>query len=116
MIKERVSKEELKATIRANPQRFDMDVFYQETECGTSYCIAGWACALGGYRKILGGSFFDIGGDISCEVTAKRLLNLERVDLFYEELWPQQLRSPVFSETPEEKVERACQAIDYFIK
>lgn len=27
----------------ANPERFDMSLFWRETSCGTTYCIAGWA-------------------------------------------------------------------------
>lgn len=32
--------------IEANPAHFDMDDFFQNTECGTTACIAGWALFL----------------------------------------------------------------------
>jgi hypothetical protein len=32
------------------PEEWDQDTWAAHRECGTSYCIAGWACVLSGYK------------------------------------------------------------------
>lgn len=69
------------------PERFFMSSFSKETECGTVYCIAGWACALSGKSKST-----DLCGD------AVKLLGLdcrkdEPMKLFNEPNWPQKYRA-----------------------
>lgn len=32
--------------IEAHPERYDQQQWKVETECGTAYCLAGWACQI----------------------------------------------------------------------
>lgn len=34
--------------VLANPDRHDQDFYGRRRDCGTAYCLAGWACVLSG--------------------------------------------------------------------
>lgn len=36
--------------IKAHPESHNQEVWAEKTECGTAYCMAGWAVALAGYE------------------------------------------------------------------
>lgn len=39
---------ELHERITTKPENWDQECWAQQKECGTSYCMAGWACVLDG--------------------------------------------------------------------
>jgi hypothetical protein len=41
---------EIHQKITTTPEGWDQEVWAAQRECGTSYCIAGWACVLSGYK------------------------------------------------------------------
>lgn len=129
-MKDHVTKEELKAALRAHPEEFDMSYWAQKSPCGTAFCIGGRTLLLaGGYevkpdtdsiRELF--DFYKDGKYIAdVEQEAMSLLGVESVEytwfpLFHKGDWPSHLiRAYEGTETPAARVEIACQAIDYFI-
>lgn len=46
--------------IENTPDQWEQITWGNRSECGTTYCVAGWACALSGYEPLIpeeGGSF-----------------------------------------------------------
>lgn len=76
--------------IDKSPDLFLMDCTGQKRECGTAYCIAGWACVLSGVPL----SFEeDPDGVRSFEGMEKaedllQISNLQGDNLFLEDQWP----------------------------
>lgn len=41
--------------IEENPEQHDQTHWSSKTECGTTCCVAGWACILSGYEPVFEG-------------------------------------------------------------
>ena len=68
--------------VAAGPNHFDMDGWCEETECGTTYCIAGWgAVAMG-----LGRSKLEWGLAAWTSESVARWLGLNDKLLFYDDI------------------------------
>jgi hypothetical protein len=102
--------------ILADPKSFDMSDFQRDTECGTAYCIGGWAAKLAGER--VGAREGQEALDLTYE-QANRLFYvtdirwIEDHDTEEIDLWPKQFQgvnSP-WLPTPQQAVDR----IDWFI-
>lgn len=76
--------------VSAEPEAWDQGNWGQQTECGTTYCIAGWACVLSGldvqFTCAPGIAAVRAGG-LPVAFRAADLLNLDEYqayDLFYD--------------------------------
>lgn len=118
--------EQVKGTFLRHPKRLDMGFWVRSAndglsdtalvktlleDCGTTGCIAGLACALGGEQELS-----------SCLIpsTAQKLLGLtdsEAVRLFYAHKWPNKFALAYFVATePAARAEIAASRIDHFIE
>ncbi len=74
--------------IAAEPKAFDMAYYGNATECGTTLCIAGWACVLTG-ATFDGDRFRRDGQVINADRDAKSQIGLPDLDhLFTPDYWP----------------------------
>lgn len=88
------------------PDKFAMDIVCKETNCGTAYCIAGWAKVLSGITD---------SEDLRWSDGAEELLGIDHHSsraLFYTGNWPNQFQAP--DGTPELPA-LAIARIDHFI-
>jgi hypothetical protein len=89
---------EVMKTVTAYPERTDLDVWGEQTPCGTKYCIAGWAAVLSGALlgwdrenhpwALLTRVYVGVGGSTDPENAGAQLLGLtllEANELFYAE-------------------------------
>lgn len=101
---------QIKEKILADPASFNMCFFQKKTQCGTTYCIGGWAEKLSGINgwEALGLSFDESGRLFYVEGD-------EYVDGYVKgDGWPPQFRGPAESEwfmTPQQAADR----IEHFI-
>jgi len=95
--------------ILADPKSFDMGDFQRDTECGTAYCIGGWAAKLSGLRPSSrdGREALEIDRD-----QAERLFYVSEDE--EGSGWPQQFRGvpDEWHPTPQQAIAR----IEWFIK
>jgi len=102
----------VKKYIREHPRKFDMGIYYDKDECGTTMCIAGTACYLAGLAMedlAIGcgeGTFFG---------EARKLLGLNEEQankLFYTEGWPSNLRDRYYTGLSKDAVKAAIARIN----
>jgi hypothetical protein len=72
------------------PEAFEMEDWVTQNECGTTACIAGWACL-----RFIGGSvakerhIYDIDGScINVLYSAREVLGVDDESLYYLSEWP----------------------------
>lgn len=100
---------QIQAQIIQHPETLYMPSY----DCGTTACIAGWAC------KISGSDVSEYEGMSMDEGTSLLELSLEeRGRLFCENWWPEQFRLPFGPEHPlgsKARAKAAVSRIDHFI-
>jgi hypothetical protein len=115
--------EKVKQAIVAEPERFDMSLWvlsdfvnefdstkgFKENTCGTTACIAGWACVLGTDDNV---KALDVPGRASA-LLGPRWEQAEQ--LFYTKYWPSKFLVPYEEGTEQEAAQAAADAIDRFI-
>lgn len=79
-------------------QHFDMDSYVDRNDCGTSFCIAGKALELSGYKVRTDGMLVNPDGNPSFDpaVKAGKLLGLTKIKrerLFFINMWPLKFRN-----------------------
>ncbi len=107
--------------ILAEPEHFDMEEFFKESDCGTFACIAGFAVAV--ERRQLVAKFnlknFYVSGKTTSEY-AIEFLELDYKEsgyLFHDMGWPQQFRDRYRKAiTAKERAQIAVDRIEHFIK
>lgn len=116
-MKDRITPEELKNAIRANADLFDMKYIANDTQCGTTMCIAGFTLMLAGYPLHEDHFFFSTGIEEENIEAAKRLLGLLDDYLFFQGQWPKDMQIALkIAKTPQQRAEVGCDAIDHFAK
>lgn len=61
------------AQIEAHPKTWQQLWWSENTDCGTAYCMAGWACVLGGLKFK---SYDTVTGDLWAPIAATDLLGV----------------------------------------
>lgn len=114
--------------IAKHPEGFDMDYWGHKTECGTTFCIAGWALVLSGQQparylvNYLGGmtvqNFGASGEQPGVEASALlRLTECEGNKLFLLDNWPQAFRQALdMADSHEQAAEVVIRRIHHFIR
>lgn len=78
--------------IKETPELWRQGHWAQKTDCGTTFCVAGWACVLSGWTPDFNGSDVtgvvqdDSGNLVFMETQAALLLDISQVraiELFY---------------------------------
>lgn len=121
--------EKIKERILAQPEHFHMSSFIDseddeygsaeellkeidisDMKCGTTACIAGWACLLTNSdpREVTESGF---------EVVAMRVLDIPNDRLFYTDEWPESKYDEFYwTESAQDKARIACEVIDSYIE
>lgn len=110
----------VKAAILAEPRKFDMNWWFinnEESPCGTTACIAGWAVAIHGrFKSLKQGYALE---SHPCRL-AERLLKLDESisrNLFHVEDWPSEFSYRYDRcKTPRGRAKVAADRIDRFIE
>jgi hypothetical protein len=95
--------------IDKTPHLFAMAHATSETECGTAYCILGWACVL-----VTGAAYPEYG--ITVRERGTKLLDVSEAAadrLFFKDRWPEKFQKG--AEGSEELAGAALRRIDHFI-
>ena len=103
----------IKEKILTEPENFQMP----DWECGTAYCIAGWAVKLSGQEKLIERN--KEGLALNYSIVAKDVLGLNTAnywDLFDASHWYRLGVAYDHDDSPEERANAGALAIDAFIK
>ena len=112
--------EKIKTQILANPENLDMTFYVHDTPCGTTYCIAGWAVHLSGYKINEKEETCETPkGDDTIESAAMELLGIpgEYTELFFHWRLPIDLKNEYYSTLDyPDRAKIVVRAIDRFIE
>lgn len=106
---------EVQKTILANPAQFDMSTWARNTDCGTTYCIGGWAHQFSKRDDTFDKEFdnrIPRTGVYECVLG----LTLEQAsELYYNRNWPEPFRINYLTQDNNNKAQVTSDFIDYFI-
>lgn len=94
--------EQIQVKLLQFPEKFDIDFWVREADCGTTLCIGGWACALAypkgsfshGYFRTSQGKKFQHPADIAAKVLAESdEFTSEEETLFLRSAWPMEFQN-----------------------